>query len=51
MFRTYPLGTTGARRPESLREIIRRIERDLAADPERVARRRAVLAGRPNPLF
>jgi hypothetical protein len=51
MFRTYPLGTTGPRRPESLRDIIRRVERELAADPERVARRRALLASRPHSLF
>jgi hypothetical protein len=44
MLRTYPIGTTAPRRPESLRDIVRRIERELAADPERVARRRTMVA-------
>lgn len=51
MIRTYPLGTTGPRRPESLREILRRIERELAADPQRAARRRSLLVARPTSAF
>ena len=43
MLRTYPIGITGPRRPESLRAILRRIERDLATDPARIARQNAIL--------
>ena len=50
MIRTWKLGTTGPRRPESLRDILRRIEQELAADPRR-ARRGHPLTARPAGAF
>jgi hypothetical protein len=49
MFRTYPLHSTAARRPESLRDIVRRLEQELSTDDQRAARRRVQLAVRPRP--
>jgi hypothetical protein len=47
MFRTYPICTADHkhRNGESLREILRRVEQEIAAEPARAARRRPVLAG------
>ena len=39
MIRTYKLGMTGPRRPESLRAILRRLEREIAVDATRLDRR------------
>ena len=48
MIRTYKLGMTGSRRPESLREILRRLEREIASDATRLDRRTTVrTADRP----
>lgn len=51
MIRTYKLGTTGHRRPESLRDIFRRIERELAGDALRANRRGAIVTARPRSAF
>lgn len=46
MFRTYPICTADHkhRTGESLREILRRVEQEIATDPARAARRRPLVA-------
>jgi len=49
MLRTYPLHPITTRRPESLRDIFRRLEREIATQP--AGRRRHQLAVQPRTGF
>lgn len=49
MFRTYPLHTETRQRPESLRQIFRRLEREIT--DEQPSRRRIEQTARPRSGF